>query len=61
MIYSWNDNEPGDCASDPLYHSTNRGINGAVFVETDEVKNDLKDAESLLLLQDDVSCILVLN
>ena len=55
MIFSWNDNEPGDCAGDPSYHSTSRGINGVVFAETDEVKNDLKDAESLLLLQRDVS------
>ena len=59
MIYAWSadGNDPADEDS-VMYHMSNRGTQGVVFVEDNEVVSDLANAESVTFLANDVSCII---
>ena len=59
MIYAWSANgtDPADEDS-VMYHMSNRGTQGVVFVEDNEVVSDLANAESVTFLANDVSCII---
>ena len=57
MIYAWSADgtDPVDHDS-VMYHMSNRGTQGVIFVEDNEVVNDLGNAESTAFLTKDVSC-----
>ena len=59
MIYAWSADgtDPADHDS-VMYHMSNRGTQGVVFVEDNEVVIDLENAESVTLLANNVSCLL---
>ena len=58
MIYAWSADgtDPAD-ADDLMYHMSNRGAQGVIFVEENEVISDLGSAQSVTFLTNDVSCI----
>ena len=58
MIYAWSADgtDPMDHDS-VMYHMSNRGTQGVIFVEDNEVVNDLDNAESVTFLTNDVSCL----
>ena len=57
MIYAWSANgtDPADHDS-VMYHMSNRGTQGVVFVQENEVVSDLENAESVTFLANNVSC-----
>ena len=57
MIYAWSADgiDPADHDS-VMYHMSNRGTQGVVFVQENEVVSDLEDAESVAFLANNVSC-----
>ena len=57
MIYAWSADgtDPVDHDS-VMYRMSNRGTQGVIFVEDNEVVNDLDNAESASFLTNDVSC-----
>ena len=58
MIYAWSADgtDPMDHDS-VMYHMSNRGTQGVVFVEDNEVVTDLGNAKSVTFLANDVSCL----
>ena len=56
MIYAWSADgtDPADHNS-VKYHRSNRGTQGVVFVEKNEVVTDLENAKSVTFLTNDVS------
>ena len=58
MIYAWSADgtDPADHDS-VMYHMSNRGTQGVIFVEENEVVSDFGNAESVTFLANDVSCI----
>ena len=57
MIYAWSADgtDPADHDS-VMYHMSNRGTQGVVFVQENEVVSDLENAESVTFLANNVSC-----
>ena len=58
MIYAWSADGTDPVDHDSVrYHMSNRGTQGVIFVEDNEVVNDLDNAESVTFLANDVSCL----
>ena len=59
MIYAWSADgtDPADHDS-VMYHMSNRGTQGVVFVQENVVVSDLENAESVTFLANNVSCSL---
>ena len=57
MIFAWSADgtDPADHNS-VMYHMSNRGTQGVIFVEENEVVKDLANAESVTFLTNNVSC-----
>ena len=57
MIFAWSADgtDPMDHNS-VVYHMSNRGTQGVVFVEDNEVISNLENAECASFLTNDVSC-----
>ena len=58
MIYAWSADgtDPVDHNS-VMYHMSNRATQGVIFMEDNEVVNDLENAKSVTFLANDVSCL----
>lgn len=59
MIYAWSADgtDPAD-ENSVMYHMTNRGTQGVILVEDNEVISDLGAAESVSFLTNNVSCFI---
>ena len=58
MIYAWSADGTDPVNHDSvMYHMSNRATQGVIFVEDNEVVNDLENARSVTFLANDVSCL----